>query len=269
MFHYRNIMLKSTDGALSGAPTAGAVAKTPKVRGRGLKRSLRAVVLVLVLATAGLAGWWFYLRPQPAAVPQTIAVTRADVQQTVLASGILQASSLVSVGAEVSGRIEKLDVKLGDVVKAGDLLAQIDSLNQENAVKSAEAALASVTAQLHSQQAAVKQAQAALDRSDQLAAKNLISTADHETAQAAVETARAQVDVLNAQIQQANLNVDAAKLNLSRTKITAPSDGTVVAVLVDEGQTVNAAQTAPTIVKLAQLNNMVIKQRFPRLMCLA
>jgi macrolide-specific efflux system membrane fusion protein len=191
--------------------------------------------------------------------PQTVAVARGDVQQTVLATGILEASSLVSVGAQVSGRIEKLDVKLGDVVKTGDVIAEIDSHDQENSVNSAQAALAMAEAQLRSQQATVKQAQASLDRNNQMATKGIVATADLETAQAAVATAEAQIDVINAQIQQANINVATAQLNLSRTKVTAPMDGTVVSLLVDEGQTVNAVQSSPTIVKLADLTNMVIK----------
>src|SRR6185437_4644122 len=151
------------------------------------------------------------------------------------------------------------DVKVGDVVKQGDQIAEIDPRDQQNAVKTAQAAQASVTAQLHSAQAAVKTAQAALARSTALNAKGLVAQSDQETAQAAVETASAQVEVLNAQLQQAGLAVDNANLNLSRTRITAPSDGTVVAVLVDEGQTVNAVQSSPTIVKLADLGTMVIK----------
>jgi macrolide-specific efflux system membrane fusion protein len=92
-----------------------------------------------------------------------------------------------------------------------------------------------------------------------LVAKGVETKADQETAQAAVDTATAQSAVITAQIQQAKLNVDNAQLNLSRTNITAPNAGTIVSVLVDEGQTVNAVQSSPTIVKLADLSSMIIK----------
>jgi macrolide-specific efflux system membrane fusion protein len=259
MFHYKDITSKG-DGAVSAKSTvAGATAKPVPPRSRRRGGIWRWAALIVVVVAAAGAGWWYFVKPPVVVAPQTVAVSRGDVEQTVLASGILQANSLVSVGAQVSGRIEKLDVKLGDVVKSGDPLAEIDSLDQENAVKSSEAALASVTAQLHSAEAAVKTAQAALDRSDQLTAKGLVATADHETAQAAVGTAEAQVEVMTAQLQQATIAVDNAKLNLSRTKITAPSAGTVVAVLVDAGQSVNAVQSSPTIVKLADLGTMIVK----------
>ena len=260
MFHYRNIMWKNAESESGAAPVAALPkAKAPPRPGRRRKPIVRSVLLLLVLAGAAGAGWWFYLKPQPVPVPQTVAVARGDVQQTVLATGILEASSLVSVGAEVSGRIEKLDVNLGDVVKAGDVLAEIDSHDQQNAVATAQAALAMAQAQLRAQQATVKQNQATLDRDTQMESKGIVATSDLETAQAAVATASAQIDVINAQIQQANINVATAELNLSRTKVTAPMDGTVVSVLVDEGQTVNAVQSSPTIVKLADLTNMVIK----------
>lgn len=262
MFHYKNITSR-TDGAAAVDTTAkpGAVAK-PKLKVRRRRRSGRvvwAIVLLLGVAAAGWYVWQAYLAPKPPVAPQTVAVARGDIQQTVLANGILQANSLVSVGAQVSGRIEKLDVQVGDVVKQGQLIAEIDPSDQQNAVKTAEAQLAIAQAQLASQQATVKQNQASLDRMNALVAKGVETAADQETAQAAVDVAKAQVDVLNAQIQQAKLAVDTANLNLSRTRITAPDAGTVVAVLVDQGQTVNATQTSPTIVKLADVSTMEIK----------
>ncbi|GLQ08338.1 hemolysin secretion protein D [Devosia yakushimensis] len=214
---------------------------------------------LLVIGGAAGAGWWFFAAPKAATVPNTVTVARADIEQTVLASGVLQANSLVSVGAEVSGRIDAVHVKLGQDVKKGDLIAEIDSLNQENAVKTAQAALAAIQAQKRAQQATLVQAQAALVRNTSLSAGNLVSKTDLDSAQAAVDSSLAQIDQLDAQIAQAELSVESAKLNLSRTQIVAPNDGTVVAVLVEAGQTVNANQTTPTIVKIADLDTMVIK----------
>lgn len=224
-----------------------------------MKTVAKIVVALLVIGGAAGAGWWFFAAPKAATAPNTVKVARADIEQTVLASGVLQANSLVSVGAEVSGRIDAVHVKLGQDVKKGDLIAEIDSLNQENAVKTAQAALAAIQAQKRAQQATLVQAQAALVRNTSLSGSNLVSKTDLDAAQAAVDSSLAQIDQLDAQIAQAELSVDAAKLNLSRTRIVAPNDGTVVAVLVEAGQTVNANQTTPTIVKIADLDTMVIK----------
>jgi macrolide-specific efflux system membrane fusion protein len=217
-------------------------------------------LLITVVVGGGLAAGWTFWAPSQAAVePPTITVTRGDVDQTVLATGALLASSVTSVGAEVSGRIQSLPVRLGDVVKKGDLLAEIDSVDQQNAVKSAEASLANMRAQLSAKQADLKTAQAAVDRANKLKAQNLLSDADQLAAQAALASAQAAIASLEAQISQSELAVDAAKLDLERTRITSPADGTVVAVLVTEGSSVNAAQSAPTIVKIADLDTMLIK----------
>jgi macrolide-specific efflux system membrane fusion protein len=114
-------------------------------------------------------------------------------------------------------------------------------------------------AQLQAKQADLTTAQAALDRANELAPQKLVSDADLMTAEAGFASAQAAVASLNAQISQAQLAVDDANLALSRTKITAPAAGTVVAVLVTEGQSVNANQTSPTIVKIADLDTMIIK----------
>lgn len=216
-------------------------------------------MVVVVAGGAAFAGLRYWGPSQAAVEPTTVVVERGDVEQTVLASGALQANSMTSVGAEVSGTIQSLSVKLGDVVKKGDPIAEIDSVNQQNAVKSAEASLANMNAQLSARQADLKTAQAAVERSDKLAAQNLLSDADRLTAEATLASAQAAIASLEAQISQAELAVESASLDLERTKITAPVGGTIVAVLVTEGQSVNAAQTSPTIVKIADLDTMLIK----------
>jgi macrolide-specific efflux system membrane fusion protein len=224
-----------------------------------MKSLIRIAIVVVLLAGGGVVAWMTLGASQAAVEPQTSAVTRGSIEETVLASGALEASSVTSVGAQVSGRIETLHVKLGDTVAKGDLIAEIDSLDQENAVKSAEASLANITAQRRAKQAEVAQNQEALTRATQLLSQKLLSDADYQSAVATLEAAQAQVAALDAQISQASLAVDSANLDLSRTKIVAPVAGTVVAVLVSEGQSVNASQTAPTIVKLADLDKMIIK----------
>lgn len=225
-----------------------------------MKRFVQFLIILLILTGAGGAGWWyFFASTQAKTTPDTVTVTKGDIETTVLASGVLEASSLVSVGAEVSGTIKSVHVALGDSVQRGDLIAEIDSLNQENAVKSAEAALAGIVAQRRNQEAVLVKAKATLERQQQLSANSLVSRTDLENAQAAVDQAEAQIDQFDAQIAQSQLTVESAKLSLERTKIVAPNDGTVVALLVSEGQTVNANSATPTIAKIANLDTMVIR----------
>lgn len=222
-------------------------------------RLVRWVVVAAVLAGAGVAAWSYFTPKAKVVQPTTTAVTRTTIEESVLASGTIEASQLVSVGAEVSGSIKTLKVVLGDAVQTGDLIAEIDSLNQENAVRASEAALAGIEAQKRMQTASLAKARVALERAEKLFPQQLISDAELQTAQLAVETAQGQLEALEAQIQQAEISVDTAKLNLGRTRIVAPMDGTVVSLEVEVGQTVNAVNSTPTIVKLANLDQMVVK----------
>ncbi len=141
----------------------------------------------------------------------------------------------------------------------GNLIAQIDLQDQHYNVLQAEAALANITAQIAAKQALLAQAKSILARQIQLG-ESKIST--QETVQAAstnVLVYTAELDALRAQKASAEVTVSTAKVALERTKITAPVSGTVVAVLVQQGQTVNATQEAPTIVKIADLSTMLVK----------
>lgn len=225
--------------------------------------NLRITVLILALLSllgAGVA-WAYYDRATPpdAAGPSTVAVTRATVASTVLATGLIEATDLVSVGARTSGLIEELAVEVGDDVAQGDLIARIDSLEQQNAVAQAKADLTEITAEIEAKKAEIRQSELAVERQTGLNAKKLSATSELEAAEATLAMNRANLESLQAQLARAEIEVSSAELDLERTRITAPIDGTVVAVVNGEGTTVNASQEAPTIVKLAQLDRMEVK----------
>lgn len=220
----------------------------------------RALVALLLLAALA-GGWWFWQRAAAPALPQVISapVTRGTIEETVLASGTLRPARLVAVGSQVSGRITEVAVTLGQTVKAGDLIAQIDSRTQTNALRTAEASLASTRAQRLEKEATLALARQVLDRQTELRRQRAVSQADMDMAEADVAVAQAQIAALDAQIQQAQVAVDTAGTNLGFTRITAPVDGTVLAVTAQEGQTLNANQSTPTIVVLGQLDRMVVE----------
>ena len=223
------------------------------------KTTLRLAALALgLIAIAGLVKWQFF---PAAAAPSfvTATATTTDLQDTVLATGVLQAFKQVSVGAQVSGQLKSLKVALGDKVKAGQLIGEIDSVPQQNAVRNAEAALANVEAQLRAQKATQAQTALALQRQKELRAADASARADFEAAQAANDLALANIDGLKAQIMQAQVTLDTAKVNMGYTRIVAPIDGQVVAIVTQQGQTVNANQATPTIIKLAQTETMTVK----------
>jgi macrolide-specific efflux system membrane fusion protein len=177
----------------------------------------------------------------------------------VLASGTLRPATMVAVGAQVSGRVTSLNVKLDQKVRRGDPIAQIDSHPQENALRTARASLAAVRAQLEEKQATLDYAEQALRRQAETLARHASSPIAYDEAKTAVRTARAQIAALEAQIVQAQAAVDTAEINLGYTRITAPIDGTVLLIVTQEGQTVNATQSAPTIVVLGQIDRMTVR----------
>ncbi|WP_313141360.1 efflux RND transporter periplasmic adaptor subunit [Stenotrophomonas sp.] len=196
----------------------------------------------------------------PAAPPEleVSPVQRGDIEQVVEATGTLKPSRLVSVGAQVSGRIETLHVKLGDRVKAGDLIAEIDSRTQRNALQSAQAAQRSARANRDALAADLRQYQLTLQRQQALVARQLVARADYDAARTKVDATREQVAALDGEVVQRQTDVDVAQTNLGYTRITAPTDGTVLAVVARQGQTVNAVQSAPTIVMLGNQDVMTV-----------
>ncbi|BBG86563.1 macrolide-specific efflux protein MacA [Aeromonas hydrophila] len=222
----------------------------------------RLLVVRLLLPALVLVGAGWLLLPSTAAPTAsfiTALVERQDLEQCVLADGTLQAQKLVSVGAQVSGQIKALHVALGDEVKQGDLLVEIDDLTQQNALKDAEAALDNVQAQLASRRATLRNNQLAFERQRKVLARGLGSQADYDSAEATLTATRADIRALTAQAVQARIAVDTARVNLGYTRIVSPMAGTIVAIPVEQGQTVNAVQSTPTMVKVARLDTMTVE----------
>ena len=218
----------------------------------------KAILSLLLLAAAGGAGYWYW--QNRAAGDKTSYLTepavRGPIVRQVVATGVIDAVDLVSVGAQVSGQIKKLYVKLGQQVKKGDMVAEIDSVAQRNQYNADRAILAGRQADLAAKQAALRIAQTRFDRERALRKKNANSREDLESAENTLALAKAEVAQIQAQIRQSQLAIGTDEQNLGYTRITAPLDGTVVSVVVDEGQTVNANQTTPTIVQIADLSRM-------------
>ena len=211
-----------------------------------------------ILLIAALAAVW-YLRRDTKPGYMTAAVKQGNIELTVLASGTMESDNMVSVGAQVSGQLKTLKVDLGDTVKAGQLVAEIDFLPQQNALRTKKAALAVVQAQKKAKEAALQQAERTFARQSMMLKSEASSKENFDAAEASLQTIKAEIAALDAQIEQARIAVDNAQLDLGYTKITSPIDGVVVAIVTKEGQTVNANQTAPTIIKVARLDRMSIR----------
>ena len=217
---------------------------------------------IALLAVAALAaGMWWWLKPKNEINYLTEPVVRTSIAQTVSATGEISAAQLVDVGAQASGQIKKLHVTLGQQVKKGDLIAEIDSTSQLNNLNTNKAKLDTYQAQLVSAEIALRSADKKYKREQALWQEDATSREALEDAQDAFAAAKASVAELKSSIRQTQIAINTAEADLGYTRITAPMDGTVVAIPVEEGQTVNANQTTPTIVQVADLSTMLNKMQ--------
>ncbi|KAA6100429.1 MULTISPECIES: efflux RND transporter periplasmic adaptor subunit [Pantoea] len=214
--------------------------------------ALTALVMILVL--------WGYSASRSKPNPlMTAAVRQGDIENVIAATGKMDAIERVNVGAQVSGQVKKLYIKAGDNVRKGQLIAEIDDQPQRSDLRNAQAALSVAQADLQTRQATLVRQQAQFQRLQQMVKTNAVSRQDFDTAAEAWRIAQAELTAQQARVIQAQIEVDKKQLDLGYTRIMAPIDGTVVAIVTKQGQTVNAVQSAPTIAKLAQLGTMTIK----------
>ncbi|MDF2793621.1 MAG: efflux transporter periplasmic adaptor subunit [Pseudomonas orientalis] len=188
----------------------------------------------------------------------TVTVTRGDIENSVTALGTLQPRRYVDVGAQASGQIQKIHVEAGDQVKEGQLLVEIDPSTQKAKLDASRYAIENLQAQLQEQKAQHALARQKYQRQQRLSAGNATREEDVQTAMAELSATQARVDMFQAQIRQARASLRSDEAELGYTRIYAPMAGTVVAVDARVGQTLNAQQQTPLILRIAKLSPMTV-----------
>ena len=213
-----------------------------------------------VLAGGGYYAWqtWF-AQDGSAASLVTAVVTRGNLEDTVTATGTLQPKDYVDVGTQVSGQLKKLLVDIGAIVKAKDLLAEIDPSVYQAKVDGDQAQLLNQQAQLADKQAQLALADLQLTRQQNLTREDATTADALQSAEATRKSALAQHDSIKAQIQQTGSTLRGDEASLGYTKIYAPIAGTVVSQAAKQGQTLNANQQAPIIMRIADLSTMTVQ----------
>ncbi len=197
--------------------------------------------IFIVLAAVAAGGIWYHNRNRDDAPQyQTVSVERGDLTQSVTATGTLNPVTNVLVGCQVSGTISKIYVDYNSIVKAGELIAELDPSTYQVQMAQAEANLANAKANLELQQVEAK-------RESQLFTNNLVSGSDYDTAIATLHEAQASVELNQAQVNM-------AKVNLGYCKIYSPVDGIVIVNNIEVGQTVAASFNTPELFQIA--NNL-------------
>jgi macrolide-specific efflux system membrane fusion protein len=242
--------------AVHNEPAAPPSDPQPKRRSI-LRRSVLWLIGALIVVGAGVFG--YHLAFGKTKVHYTTAlVERGDVQSTVVAAGIVQPIKYVDVGAQTSGMLQSLKVDRGDEVKEKQLLAEIDPVLAQTALTAANAALQSMTSQRSLKQATLVLAKLQRDRNNDLFARQLASASDRDITRAAYDVALADAASISAQMKEDSAAVNTAKANLGYTKIVAPMAGEIVSISLLEGQTLNANQQAPNILRIGNIDTVTV-----------
>lgn len=230
----------------------------PRLRRR--RRWPWMVALLLILVT-GAGAAWYALRGETATANQYVLaeVTRGTVEDTVSAVGEIQPRDYVDVGAQVSGQIISLNVDVGDEVAKDTLLAELDARVLKSQVAGNQAQLLNLRAQLDRYQAELQLAQQQFERESSLMAQDATSQDALDTASANLRSAKAQIAATKASLQETQSELEGNEANLGYTRIFAPMSGTVVSLDARLGQTLNANQTAPILMRIADLDTMTVE----------
>lgn len=207
--------------------------------------STAAVIIVIIIGAIGFAG-------SKQVKYNTKTLKRCTITEVVEASGTINPVNTVSVGSTVSGLIKEIYVDYNDVVKKGQILAQIDPANFEATVQQNQAQINNARANLAKLQAIANYDQKQYVRYKNLYAKNFVAKSELDEKLSTYQSDVAQINAAKAQINQYQASLKTALTNLGYTKIIAPVDGTVISREIDLGSPVAASFQAPELFTIAQ-----------------
>ena len=197
---------------------------------------------------------------------ESVAIERGDIERVVATSGAVRPLVTVEVGSQLSGQVAEIYADFNSPVEKGQIIALIDPQSFASRVLQNRAEMEVATANVTVQRAAIERAEANLrkarleyERSEPLAKTGTLSasefdstTASYDSARADLTMARAQLVNAQAALQQRQASLESAEIDLERTKIRSPIDGVVIERSIDQGQTVAASLSSPTLFYIAQ-----------------
>ncbi|MGD9639340.1 MAG: efflux RND transporter periplasmic adaptor subunit [Alphaproteobacteria bacterium] len=224
-----------------------------------MKKKTLVILLILIIASFAAYSKFSAKKVETKTPSQKIfTVSLGSIEELVTAQGSLEPKDYVDVGTQVSGQLEKLHVEIGDYVKEGDLIAEIDPRVYETQVLANKAKLKSLKAQISEQNANIKLAESKYKRNKRLLETNNVSQETFEEIESEKDVAYSKLESIKAQIEELESNLSESITNLGYTKIYAPMSGIIALKEAKEGQTLNASQSAPTIVQVADLDTMTV-----------
>lgn len=219
-----------------------------------LRRALQILLALAVLAGLGVAGQRYWVKRAESMRPtyELRKVERATIDLVVSATGTVKGLSTVEVGAEVSGKITKVNVGWNDPVEVGQVIAEIDPEQLKAALDEASARVREADATIRQSEATKKETAQAKERATAQAAQGLIAKSELESITAAAERAEANVLSARASATLARAALESSRSRLEKTRVVSPIRGVVLSRLIEPGQTVTAGFTTPVLFKLAE-----------------
>lgn len=237
---------------MAGTDALGVLDKV-RPRGRARRRWILGVIALLIVLGLGFGYRAMTAKQAPAGANfVTVPVERGDLRETVTATGTLNPVDSVEVGAEVTGRVVRVNFDINDHVKEGDVLAEIDPETLQARVDQSKAGMTSASAAAASARATLNDADVKVKRARDLFAKGLLSSQDLETAEATYTKAKAGMSTASAQQVSARADFKTSNTQLSKAIIRSPISGIVLDRTVQQGQTVTAGFQTPVLFTLAR-----------------
>ena len=223
----------------------------------------RILIILLLTAVLGGGATWvyrnFYAADNNAENVTSTVVDRGDIEVLVSATGVLEPSNFVDVGAQVSGQLDVIHVRVGDAVAKDQLLAEIDPTIYLARVDANRAQLKNQQAQMADRKAQLTLADIQYQRQTNLYREDATTHENLQISEASLASAKAQLAMLQAQLEQTASTLRAEEANLDYARIYATMDGTVVSISARQGQTLNTSQQAPVLMRIADLATMKVR----------
>lgn len=210
------------------------------------------MVVLAILVGAGFGLRAYLSAPPPAPRYETVAVDRGDIDETVQATGTLEAKRVVSVGGEISGRIATVEVEVNDRVTQGQVLATLDPASLDNALTEAKGSLSTAKIEVSRASASLDAAKITKERDEALFDQGLVSKEELQAAQSSYDLAKADLSRARSERTLAKVRVEQAQTNRGKATIVSPIDGVVLTRSVEPGNAIAASLQAPELFTLAE-----------------
>jgi HlyD family secretion protein len=217
-----------------------------------MKKKVIWIIVALVVVTGVILGLTVFKSGKNGEVKyRTETIGRGDIEAQVVTAGTLNPLETIDIGAQVSGKVEKLYADFNTPVKQGQIVAELDQEQQKMKIQQNEASYQTRTASLEQAKVALQTSEKGYERAKVLFAKNLLSVEEMDVAEAAFLNAKSALMSSQASLAQAKSTLDQSKIDLGYCIIRAPVDGVVITRKVNIGQTLQSGFNVPVLFQVA------------------